>query len=208
MSNLSQVILALQPDPRLSESEPAPSPVYHATEERILEAALRLIGRRGVKRLGMQEISEAAGVSRGTLYRYFPSKDHVVAAAADYDERRFTDGLDQALATADDPGQRIRTFLAYAFAFIRTHPARSLFESEPEYVMSYLLDHLPALRGSLVDQLGAELDAVPAVVRGDLSRDELADLIVRLFASSWIIPESDDRTLVQSINNVLLPPPR
>ena len=42
--------------------------IFTPTEERILTAALGLIGRRGVRRLGMREISEAAGVSRGTLY--------------------------------------------------------------------------------------------------------------------------------------------
>src|SRR5580700_5325904 len=81
-----------------------------ATEERILVAALGLIGRRGVRRLGMQEIAEAAGISRGTLYRYFPSKDQVLSAAAAYDERRFSDGVDLVLAAARTPEERIGDF--------------------------------------------------------------------------------------------------
>src|ERR1700729_958207 len=101
---------------------------FNPTEERILTAALGLIGRRGVRRLAMQEISDAAAVSRGTLYRYFPSKVHVVAAAADFDEARFSAGLDLALATVDEDG-RVAAFLSYVFEFIRTHPARSPFES-------------------------------------------------------------------------------
>jgi AcrR family transcriptional regulator len=173
------------------------------TEVRILTAALGLIGRRGVPRLGMQEIAEAAGVSRGTLYRYFPSRDHVLAAAADFDEQRFSAGADEVLASVVDPEQRISAFLGFAFEFIRSHSARSLFESEPGFVLSYLLDHLPSLRGELIRRLGDALDAVPAVQRGDLDREQLADLIVRLFASSWIIPESDERTLVRSITRIL-----
>jgi len=176
---------------------------FSQTESRILTAALGLIGRRGVRRLGMQEIAEAAGVSRGTLYRYFPSKDHVLVAAADFDEQRFSTGVDEALASVTEPEQRISVFLAYAFEFIRSHSARSLFESEPGFVLSYLLDHLPSLQGELVLRLGDALDAVPAVKRGDLDREQLADLIVRLFASSWIIPESDDRSLVRSVNRIL-----
>jgi AcrR family transcriptional regulator len=174
-----------------------------ATEERILVAALGLIGRRGVRRLGMQEIAEAAGISRGTLYRYFPSKDLVLTAAAAYDERRFSDGADLVLAAARTPEERIGDFMAYAFDFIRSHPARSLFESEPGFVMSFLLDHLPALHAELVERLGDALDSVPAVARGELEREQLADVIVRLFASSWIIPESDDASLVQSVNHIL-----
>jgi len=176
---------------------------FNPTEERILVAALGLIGRRGVRRLAMQEIAESAGVSRGTLYRYFPSKDQVLAAAAAYDERRFSSGLDAALAATTSSERRIGTFMAYSFDFIRSHSARSLFESEPGFVMSYLLDHLPSLRTELMERLGDALDQVPAVTSGAFDRDQLADVIVRLFASSWIIPETDEASLVQSVNRIL-----
>ncbi len=176
---------------------------FNPTEERILVAALALIGRRGVRRLGMLEIAETAGISRGTLYRYFPSKDHVIVAAADYDERRFSDGLDVVLAAAATAEARISGFMVYAFDFIRSHPARPLFESEPGFVMSFLLDHLPSLRDELVQRLGDALDAVPAVASGELEREQLVDVIVRLFASSWIIPETDDSSLVHALNRIL-----
>ena len=52
-------------------------------------------------------------------------------------------------------------------------------------------------------RLGDALDTVPAVAAGTLGQDQLADVIVRLFASSWIIPETDDASLVQSVNRIL-----
>src|ERR1700689_742200 len=85
---------------------------FSATEERILTAGLDLIGRGGVRRLGMRGVAEAAGVSRGTLYRYFPSKDHVLAAAAAYDAQRFSEGIDAVLSAAQSPEQRITAFMA------------------------------------------------------------------------------------------------
>jgi AcrR family transcriptional regulator len=176
---------------------------FGATEERILTAALGLIGRRGVRRLGMREIAETAGVSRGTLYRYFPSKDHVLAAAAAYDAHRFSNGIDEVLSAAQSPEDRITSFMAFAFDFIRSHPCRPLFETESGFVMGYLLDHLPSLRSELVLRLGDALDTVPAVAAGTLGKDQLADVIVRLFASSWIIPETDDASLVQAVNRIL-----
>jgi AcrR family transcriptional regulator len=182
-------------------------PAFGSTEERILSATLRLVGRRGVKRLGMQEVSEAAGISRGTLYRYFPSKERLINAVAVYDERSFNDGLATALAAGDDPAARIGTFVDFAFDYIRTHPARALFETEPGFVLGYLLVHLPKLEAALLDQLGDALDSVPAVASGSLSREQLVDVVVRLFASSFIIPEPDDRALVQSVNGILLPSP-
>src|ERR1700734_1463756 len=144
MSNMSSMTVAL--DSRLSAGFPpvAADPPggdadglasYGTTEERILRATLRLLGRRGVKRLGMQEVSEAAGVSRGTLYRYFPSKDRLIDAVAVYDEPSFTDGLATALSACVDPAARLGTFVDFAFDYIRPHPARALFETEPGFVL-------------------------------------------------------------------------
>ncbi len=181
-------------------------PNYGPTEERILGATLRLLGRRGVKRLGMQEVSEAAGVSRGTLYRYFPSKECLLDAVAVFDERTFNQGLASALAACQEPTERMRAFVAFAFDYIRMHPARALFEHEPGFVLGYLLVHLPKLEVALLTQLGEAFDSVPAVATGALSREQLVDVVVRLFASSFIIPEPDDRALVQSVNGILLPP--
>ncbi len=181
------------------------APSFGSTEERILRATLRLLGRRGVKRLGMQEVSEAAGVSRATLYRYFPSKERLIDAVAIFDEQTFAEGLATSLALVEDPSDRIRTFVAFAFDYIRTHPARTLFETEPEFVLGYLLAHLPKLQSAFLAQLGDAVDAAPAVATGSLSREQLVDVVVRLFASSFIIPEPDDRALVQSVTGILLP---
>ncbi len=89
-------------------SETFATRTFNPTEERILIAALGLIGRQGVQRLGMAQIADAAGVARGTLYRYFPSLVHVLAAAADYDEARFSSGLDEVLELVQEPEARIR----------------------------------------------------------------------------------------------------
>jgi AcrR family transcriptional regulator len=153
----------------------------------------------------MQEVSEAAGVSRATLYRYFPSKDRLMDAVAIFDERTFSEGLAASLAVVEEPADRIRTFVAFAFDYIRTHPARALFETEPAFVLGYLLAHLPRLQRAFLAQLGDAVDAAPAVASGRLSREQLVDVVVRLFASSFIIPESDDRALVQAVDGILRP---
>src|SRR5215472_127423 len=51
------------------ELEPDPD-----TRERVLAAALELVGRDGLGRLSMDEVAAAAGVSRASLYRLFPGK--------------------------------------------------------------------------------------------------------------------------------------
>ena len=47
--------------------------------ERILKAADELFYRQGIRAVGVEAIAEAAGTNKMTLYRHFPSKDHLVA---------------------------------------------------------------------------------------------------------------------------------
>jgi AcrR family transcriptional regulator len=45
------------------------------TRERILAEALRLFGARGYARVSIEEIAEAAGVTKGAVYHWFTDKD-------------------------------------------------------------------------------------------------------------------------------------
>lgn len=55
----------------LRELDLEPGP---AARERALAAALELVGRDGLARLSMDEVAEASGLSRASLYRLFPGK--------------------------------------------------------------------------------------------------------------------------------------
>ena len=54
--------------------------------ERILETTDRLFYRQGIRAIGVDTIAAEIGISKRTLYNYFPSKDALVTA---YLERRF-----------------------------------------------------------------------------------------------------------------------
>lgn len=52
-----------------------------AVRKRILKTSLRLFFTRGFSRVTTQEIAGALGISKKTLYQYFPSKNEIVLAA-------------------------------------------------------------------------------------------------------------------------------
>ncbi len=54
-----------------------------ATVDAILEATARILSRDGYDLLSTNRVAEAAGVSIGSLYQYFPSKDALLAALVD-----------------------------------------------------------------------------------------------------------------------------
>ncbi len=52
-----------------------------ARRERVLRAALELGSTGGYDAVQMRDVAATAGVALGTIYRYFSSKDHLLAAA-------------------------------------------------------------------------------------------------------------------------------
>jgi AcrR family transcriptional regulator len=63
-----------------------------AKRERILAAALKLFAHEPYQAVTMDRVAEAAGVAKGTLYLYFPSKDALYLGV-------LSDGLDTAYRT-------------------------------------------------------------------------------------------------------------
>lgn len=68
----------------------------------IIEAAQAVFTEKGVD-VPMEEIARAAGVGKGTLYRHFPTKDHVFAAVSHERFSRLTSDGEALLAEANDP---------------------------------------------------------------------------------------------------------
>jgi len=63
-------------------------------KERLLDEALRLFARRGVDAVGIQEIVEASGVTKPTLYHHYGSKEGLVTALVDRGFRHLNQSLD------------------------------------------------------------------------------------------------------------------
>lgn len=60
---------------------------------RVLDAAARLIARRGPEAVSMDAVAEAAGVGKGTLYRRFGDRQGLLLALLDEDERALQDSV-------------------------------------------------------------------------------------------------------------------
>ena len=85
---------------------------------RILDAAERCFVRSGFHRTTMQDIAAEARMSPGNLYRYFPSKDSMVAGLGERDRNAMAEDFSK-LPEADD------------FVAALTELARKHFEEEP-----------------------------------------------------------------------------
>lgn len=69
------------------------------TRERLVQATARLIYNEGIHNTGVDDIVEAADVSKPTLYRYFRSKEEIVQAALELRARNRLATVDRVLAS-------------------------------------------------------------------------------------------------------------
>jgi AcrR family transcriptional regulator len=78
---------------------------------RILDATLVLASKGGYDAVQMRTVAERADVALGTLYRYFPSKIHLLVSALAREFERTQDKLDRMPIPGDTPYDRILVVL-------------------------------------------------------------------------------------------------
>ena len=79
------------------------------TRERVLEATIALLRRSGFSGAGINEILQQSGAPKGSLYHYFPQgKRQIVNEALALYSERVRALMDEAMAKADTPGEKVR----------------------------------------------------------------------------------------------------
>ncbi|MCQ9155659.1 TetR family transcriptional regulator [Acidomonas methanolica] len=128
------------------EQERAPG-VRELKQKRIrktlIDTAMRLFAERGFEAVTVDEIAAAAGISRRSLFRYFPTKGDIVFAWTEImtDSLRETFALHAAAPhAADDPAETVlRRAFVTALSHIRTDTAQTV-------ALVRLIEQSPALR--------------------------------------------------------------
>ncbi|MCA1278336.1 TetR/AcrR family transcriptional regulator [Saccharopolyspora sp. 7B] len=80
----------------------------------ILEGALRVFARDGLREASMRAIAKEAGYTPGAIYGYFPSKEHIYAAALNESLRRLQSATETAASHVATAASR---YVAAALAF-------------------------------------------------------------------------------------------
>ena len=75
--------------------------------QRILDATLALASRGGYEAVQMRTVADRAGVALGTLYRYFPSKIHLLVSGLAREFERNQEKLDRIAIPGGTPYERM-----------------------------------------------------------------------------------------------------
>lgn len=88
----------------------------------ILDEAASLFAKHGFTATDVQWIADSLGISKGTIYRYFPSKEKLFLAAVQDGIDRMVDEIDEARAGSGDKIDEIRASVVAYLRFFRKNP--------------------------------------------------------------------------------------
>ena len=139
---------------------------------RVIAAAAEVLAEKGAE-AGVPEIAARAGVGKGTVYRCFPTKDHLFAAVAS-ERVRWFERQARAAAEADDAWA---AFAAFMERVADAHCAdRGMVASMSQAIE---LPELVAARAAATDAVGVLMER--AIAQGSMRADAVpADLKVLL----------------------------
>jgi AcrR family transcriptional regulator len=154
------------------------APDIRTTSECILEATLEVLAHSGPRKLSLSEVAIAAGVSRPTLYRWFPSKEALLDAFGRYERQKYDAGISAAVAGLEGEA-RLEAVLRFIVEFQHSYSLRRLVDVEPEHVVHQMTRVLPIMRDRLLPHFPAPEGRT------------IASVVTRIALSHALIPEDD-----------------
>ncbi|WP_417495647.1 TetR/AcrR family transcriptional regulator [Maricaulis sp.] len=159
-----------------------------ARPEQILEAALTVFGEQGFAAARVEEIARRAGLSKGTLYLYFPSKEAMLNALIEQSAGALARSVEQHVArsAAQDPEAALRGLLRILFTAVSS-PTIS---AAPRLVLTeaHRFPELAAFyRSHVLDIVRRSMRALLAAGKaGGVLRDVDADAFMRVVGGAGI----------------------
>jgi AcrR family transcriptional regulator len=136
------------------------------TRERIFAALSQLMYERGYDSVTLADVAAAAGMSRTSIYNYFPDKDSLVVGYAEHETVRYVTDLRESLAEVTDPVAQLRIYIGQQLRYVATNhlpPGPALRAVLPDQAYQRVLEHVGSLEDVLRQILrdGAEQGVLP-----------------------------------------------
>jgi AcrR family transcriptional regulator len=151
--------------------------------ERILEAGFACVARYGMAKTTVEDVARASGLSRATLYRYFPGgEDQLLRDVIAWETGRFFGRLAEAVAGAPDFTHLLEEALMFAHQAVEEHEVlQKVLQTEPERLLPQLTVEseriLVFIRRFLLPYLERE------ELREGVDPEQAADYVARMLLS-------------------------
>jgi AcrR family transcriptional regulator len=166
-------------------SGPRPEPVDNdaAVRLRLLEATEQLVTAIGRSKITMGDIAVRAGLSRGTVYRYFSSRDELLAALLEHSSNRFYHLAGAEMSRRATLADQLEAFVELMVVEIEKIPARIRPHDSP--ALEIYIEEGHTMLGSTSAFLAPYVDAARqrGEVRTDLDVAEACEWLTRILIS-------------------------
>ncbi|RRO17514.1 cholesterol catabolism transcriptional regulator KstR [Saccharopolyspora rhizosphaerae] len=147
--------------------------------KRIIDATMALADKGGFDAVQMRAVAERADVALGTLYRYFPSKVHLLVASLVRELERIQERLDRAPVRGESPYERLLFVLGRLTRAFQRNP--NLSEAVTRALMS-----ADASAATEVDAANRMMEGmfIAVMSEGEPSDEQVA--VARVIGDVWL----------------------
>jgi AcrR family transcriptional regulator len=178
--------------------------------DRVVEAAERCFAKYGVAKTTVEDVARLAGISRASIYRYFPGgRDEIVLAALLASAREFLPQLPARLRTARSLGDSIVELIVSAVDWMRSEPWRAALLAAPmSRALSASDAAAPYALCSAFIEPYFEAARSAGLVRPQVGLDDAVEFVVRMIHSLLVVPghaDRDDAELRRYVRTFVVP---
>lgn len=162
-----------------------------AREERLLDAAARLLVRWGYRKTTIDDVAREAGVGKGTVYLHWKDKNDLFRAAILREQRRLGEEIEQRIA-ADPEGGLLHRVSMHGMLAALSHPLMTAIISGKSDIFNGFLE---AYNPGFYQQLAGEADTYliqmqqAGLIRTDVPVSSISYLLTALKVGMINLPE-------------------
>lgn len=130
-------------------------------EESVVRAAYRLIASKGIERTTLQDIADAAGVSKALAVYYFKSKENILLAAIRWVLGRVAERMTSVVASVEAPEEKVQAMIDAIFV----DPRRNR-----DFYLAYTALIAEAARNERFNELNVTFRSIMNAAYADLIR--------------------------------------
>jgi AcrR family transcriptional regulator len=169
---------------------------------RILDSTVHLASVHGLTRLSLSDVAKHVGLSRPTVYRHFPTRDELIAAAVGREASMLVDAVITSITGISSPRAAVEAAVLEALRLTREHALLDrIIRTEPETLVPLLVAGWNPGHVSVLGRVRQSTEALLAfgLPRMDeVARRRVADVLARLLISYAINPPDDPPEIVAS----------
>ena len=170
------------------------APTFDAQRADILTAAARLFAQQGFSATSMNQVAEACGVAKPTLYHYFQDKQALLAQICDSHVHALLALVEEVKAQQLEPGTQLRALIErFTRAYAGAQAQHQVLTSEIKFLAETERERLLDVERRVVDEFAIALALVRPELRDAKLHKPLTMLLFGMinWTFTWLRPDGE-----------------